>query len=349
MIVTLLATQLQAADWNKRQAADYLDARAKAWTEWPTAKVPGGACVSCHTNLTYLIARPALTQALKEPARAQYETGLIDGLRLRLHQEDTPRGMFLGYAKEPFAAQATGVNAIITALCLVREDAGKPQLSADALLALDRMWSLQLKEGDARGAWAWFALELDPWEMPDSAFYGASLAALAIGNTPASYRNQLEIKPRIAALTEYLARANQTQPLHNRLAQLWASSKLPEAMSPAAKKALINEVWQKQQPDGSWTIESLGAFPPHVNAPPSAGNRAYATAWAAWTLEQSGVPITTPALSRALDWLKANQNPTGGYWEGQSMNKVYPSDSMQIHFVSDAATAYAALALLAAK
>lgn len=339
----------EAADWNKRLAANYLDSRAKAWAEWKTAQVPGGTCVSCHSNITYLIARPALAQALGEKTRNPLETDLIEGIRTRLHQPEAPRGMFPGFAAEPAATQAVSVNAIIAALCLVREDAGKAQLSADSLLALDRLWNLQLKEGEGRGGWSWFSLALDPWEMPESTLYGASLAALAIGSTPATYRSQPEVRQRIAALSGYMERAAPTQPLHNRLAQLWASSKLPEAMPAAARKTLLEEVWKKQDADGSWTIESLGRFSRHEAALPSTGNRDYATAWTAWTLEQAGVPVTHPGLVRALNWLRARQNAEGGYWEGQSMNKVYPTDSMQTRFINDAATAYAALALLAAK
>src|SRR5947209_15415043 len=52
-----------AGDWDKRLAADYLDARQKAWLAWPTANKNGVPCVSCHTGVTYLLARPALRQA----------------------------------------------------------------------------------------------------------------------------------------------------------------------------------------------------------------------------------------------------------------------------------------------
>src|SRR6184192_3888876 len=48
-------------DWSPQLAADYLDSRQKEWFAWPAAKAPGGPCVSCHTGLTYLLARPVLT------------------------------------------------------------------------------------------------------------------------------------------------------------------------------------------------------------------------------------------------------------------------------------------------
>jgi hypothetical protein len=72
-------------------------------------------------------------------------------------------------------SQALGVEAIFAALFL---PAG-PR-------ALDRLWDFQLHDGKAKGAWPWLSLALDPWEMPESPFYGAALAAIAAANAPAS-------------------------------------------------------------------------------------------------------------------------------------------------------------------
>ena len=45
-------------------AAQYLDARQQAWFEWKPAIASGrGPCLSCHTGMTYLLARPALREA----------------------------------------------------------------------------------------------------------------------------------------------------------------------------------------------------------------------------------------------------------------------------------------------
>src|SRR5262249_12969177 len=73
-----------AAGWDARLAARYLDDRQKQWFEWPIAKAPGGPCVSCHTGLPYLLARPLLRRALGEPSRTEYERGLLEGLETRL-------------------------------------------------------------------------------------------------------------------------------------------------------------------------------------------------------------------------------------------------------------------------
>ena len=53
----------------------------------------------------------------------------------------------------------------------------------NAKLALDNMWSLQLKSGAAKGAWTWLNFHNEPWEADDSQFWGATIGALAAGNT----------------------------------------------------------------------------------------------------------------------------------------------------------------------
>ncbi len=131
------------------------------------------------------------------------------------------------FAKEPLHGQSLGVEAIHAALLLGEEP------------ALERMWSLQIKEGKEKGAWDWFHLDLDPWETPQSNFYGAALAALAVKN--ASEEHRARHREQIAMLVDYLKREQGAQPLHNRLMLLWA---MPEAL--ADQQALIDEVWKKQ-------------------------------------------------------------------------------------------------------
>src|SRR5262249_46268236 len=130
-----------------------------------------------------------------------------------------------------------------------------------------RLWSLQIEEGKAKGAWAWFDLNLDPWETPESAFHGAALAAIAVGSAPAEYREKRATAKHVAALTDYLQREQQAQPLHNRLTLLWAASKLPGALPEPARKPIVDEVLRRQQMDGGWALESLGAWKRRPDAP----------------------------------------------------------------------------------
>jgi squalene-hopene/tetraprenyl-beta-curcumene cyclase len=322
MINALLALSL-CADWNARLAADYLDGREKEWFAWKTAKTPGGPCVSCHTGLTYLLVRPALRKELGEAQPTEFETGLREALHARIPLDPVFSAAF---AKEPRHEQSLGVESIHAALLLGEE------------AALERMWGLQIKEGKEKGAWNWFHLDLDPWETPDSNFYGAALAAMAVRN--ASEEHRARHREQIAMLTDYLKRAQAGQPLHNRLMLLRA---MPEAL--ADKRALVEEVFKSQQPDGGWSIESLG---PWKRASRSSGSDAYATGFATYLLLNDH-NRHEKRLDGALNWLKSHQNREHGFWAATSMNKDYPADSMMAKFMQDAATGFAALALLEAE
>src|SRR5947207_2658929 len=107
--LALLSMPAFCGDWNPRLAADFLDARQKDWFAWKVAAVPGGPCISCHTNLTYLVARPALRRALGEKQPISYETDLIAAVRTRAAQ-DPAANMFQGFTKEPGATQAASVT-----------------------------------------------------------------------------------------------------------------------------------------------------------------------------------------------------------------------------------------------
>src|ERR1022692_2812911 len=159
--------------------------------------------------------------------------------------------------------------------------------------------------------------------MPNSLFYGAAVAALAAGNAPAEYRKQPKVQQRIAELNAYFARERESQPLHNRLMLLWASTKLPDALPEAARRSTIEEIWRKQEADGGWTIDSLGPWKEHPGAPVSKASNSYATGLIASVLEAVDVNPADPRLARALAWLESHQDRRGGYWEAGSMNKAY--------------------------
>jgi len=329
-VLILAVATVYAEDWNPRLAAQYLDARQKEWAAWPAAKAAGGTCISCHTGMTYLLARPALRRALGENQPTTFETAVLDGLRARLPKR-VPEG------KEPQASQKLGVEAILAALFLT---------GPDAETAFDRLWPLQVREGKSRGAWAWFEFNLDPWESPESEFFGASLAAMAVGNAPSGYRARPEIRERVKELTGFLQRGQEAQPLHNRLALLWASSRLPGLLTDAERRAVAGKALSKQEPDGGWSTESLGPWREHAQAAPDKGANSYATAFAAFTLQQGGVRRDDPAVRRALGWLRSHQDSQSGAWTAVSMNKRYEAGSMQSSFMQDAATAFAVMALL---
>src|SRR5262249_25263596 len=159
-------------------------------------------CVSCHTGMTYLLARPALRRVLSETRPTEHETALVETLRARLSKR-APIDLY-PKAKEPHLSEEAAVESIFAALFL-----------GDSA-ALDRMWSSQA----TTGGWAWNNFDLDPWETADSAYYGAALAALAVKSGPAAYRD----RPEARRLSGYLSREFASQPLHNRLMAIWAGA-----------------------------------------------------------------------------------------------------------------------------
>lgn len=319
---------VMTADWSPQAAAQYLDQRQKQWFEWKPALSANGPCVSCHTGMTYLLARPALRRVLKEDQPTTYERGLLDRLRSNVG------------AKPPGPLQ--DVESIFAAMFLARED-DRRAMSEDTQKAFEQLWSLQQNDGPAKGAWTWFSGMLDPWEHSGSSYFGASLAMIAVGLTPSDYQQRGDTRDRVAALTSYLG-APTARPLHDRLALLWASSLYAGALPESRRASLVAEVFAKQQADGGWTLESLGPWDVHPDAPPARGSDAYATSFTAFALGRAG--IRAPGLSRALAWLRSHQDPATGAWAAVSMNKRRPADSMAGLFMQDAATAFAAIALI---
>jgi squalene-hopene/tetraprenyl-beta-curcumene cyclase len=347
VLLTLAAAPAFCQNWNARQAEQYMDSRQKEWIGWPMAMHSGVACVSCHTGLTYLIARPALRQSLgEESGPTLYESVLVASMRATVIRTDA-NDLFAGL-KGPIVDQVYGAQVVLSSLVLAMDDAHHGKLSPEGEKALERMWSIQVKDGVDKGAWQWSDFDLDPWETKDSLYYGAALGALATGMAPADYQARPDIQENIAALKTYLRDGLKAQSMHNRLFLLWASSKLHGLLTDADKQAILDELWRKQEADGGWTMQSAGQWKKREAAAPAVGSNAYITALAAFTVQQAGVQPSQAGLSKALAWLKAHQDSTGA-WIADSMNHKHSSHGpMAEKFMSDAATGYATAALLAA-
>jgi len=345
LVLGLSPAVVFGGDWNPQSAAEYLDSRQKAWFAWKPAHGSGtfaGPCLSCHTGLPYMLARPALRRKLGETSVTPFESGLLDAVRKRLHI--TSPAEYAPGNRDTIAAQKLGVETILSTLVLAMNDQGKGALSPDTERAFERLWALQIKEGEAKGAWHWNSFKLEPWEEPDSTFYGAALAALAVGVAPDSYQDRPAIREARIALVTYLRSHQATQPLHNRLILAWASTRMRGLLAKSDRKSILDETIAKQEPDGGWTTASLGPWVEHPGAPKAEGSDAYVTGVATYVLRRCGVAGSHPGVQRALAWLRGRQSPEG-YWNAQSMNKSYPAGSMQLEFMRDAATGFAALAL----
>ena len=335
-------------DWNPKLAERYMDSRQQEWVTWPMALHSGVACVSCHTGLPYLLARPALRHALGEKTGPTlYEAVLVDSMRATVIRTDA-KDLFEGL-KGVIVDQVYGAQVVLSALVLAMDDAPRGRLSPEGEKAFERMWSIQLKTGPDKGAWQWSDFDLDPWETKDSVFYGAALGALATGLAPANYQSRAEIRENFAGLTAYLRQGQKAQLLHNRLFLLWASAKMRDLLPDDSKQLILQDLWSKQEADGGWTLESLGPWKKRDNVPPAVGSNSYATALAAFAAGQAGVKPSQPNLARALAWLRSHQDPQSGNWSADSMNHKRSSfGPIPDKFMTDAATGYATAALLAA-
>jgi squalene-hopene/tetraprenyl-beta-curcumene cyclase len=346
VLAGLTSLPVFGASWNPQLAADFLDAREKAWFVWPNAtQYSGGVCISCHTGIPYLLVRPGLRHALGETQRTSWEQGLIDGIRARVDITDPEQFTKKpGFSKNPRAARFISAESIFAALFLTLDNPTSPETER----AFQRMWSEQIQDGKDKGAWLWLVTFGDPSSDPQATFFGASLAALAVGSAPAEYRNRSDVHAHVAMLEAYLEGERGNQPLFNRLAEFWTSAKLPGILPDSGQRSVIAETLKKQEADGGWTMQSLGPWEEHPGAPPASGSSSYATGFVAYALQKGGVKPSDPALHRALDWLRAHQDREGGYWAAESMNKTYEAGSMPVQFARDTATAFAALALLEA-
>jgi squalene-hopene/tetraprenyl-beta-curcumene cyclase len=347
-----------AGSWDAKGAAGYLDQRAGWWIGWQrAARDHETFCVSCHTAVPYAISRATLRGALGEIEPSANEQRILDNVtkRVKLWKDVAPfysdkdRGVYK-------TVESRGTESVLNALILATNeadaaawhDAQGRELAVFSRAALKNMWDEQQTSGDKKGAWLWLRFNNEPWEADDSDYFGAALGAIAAGTAPGSYRELPEIQGNIKMLREYLNREYAAQTLENRIFLLWASAKLPGLVEAERQKALIAEIFSKQQEDGGWSLASLaGNWKRGDGTAQEIKSDGYATGLIAFALMQAGVARENAQLKRGLDWLIANQNAAGGYWAGYSLNKneehhIAPETAL---FMRDAATAYAVLAL----
>lgn len=336
-----------ASGWDPAAAAAYLDGRATWWTTWPTAARDRGTyCMSCHTTLPYALARPELRALLNEPAPSAAEDKILGNLLTRARNwhdvepwyPDQTRGI-------PKTSESRAIESVMNALVLSRRDALAGTLSADAKTAFGVMWALQMKTGAETGAWTWLNFGMDPWESPNSPYFGASMAALAIGSAPGGYVASPEIAERLTALRAYFQRQHGTVSVMNQLHGLWAASRVPDLITDEQRRATLDRAFALQQPDGGWSTVALGGYQRIDGSDSDTRTDGYATAVATLGLQAAGVPATDARLARGLDYLRQTQDRASGRWTAVSPNKQRDQASDTGKFMSDAATAYAVLSL----
>src|SRR5689334_23752095 len=161
------------------------------------------------------------------------------------------------------------------------------------------MWPLQFRSGELKGAWAWLNFKLEPWESTGSAFFGATLAAIAVGDAPEGYAADSAIRDCVDALRGFLQRNADTTHLFNRAMALWASGELSGALTSAQRQSIVDALVTAQRQDGGWAMASLGPWTRRDATPLDSTSDGYATAVAVIAL-QRGLPRDDARLRRGM-------------------------------------------------
>jgi squalene-hopene/tetraprenyl-beta-curcumene cyclase len=344
-------------NWDPTRAAAYLDSRELWWQGWaPAQKDHGTICISCHTVVPYAMARPTLRPAVAEAEMATPEKVLMDSVEKRVGSWSQMAPFYSDQYGRDKAAQSRATEAVMNTVILASYDERQGYLRPITRRAFDEAWALQERVGENAGGWKWQDFNLAPWESGESGYQGAALLAGKVQNAPDGYAAEADVAPYFERLREYLKREYSSQPLMNQLYVLWASARSPEMITVVQRRLLLTALRSLQQPDGGWALSSLDLenrpqdgrwrwirkrLKIAVKSPDSDG---CATGLVVLVLEESGTGRQDPMLMHGLQWLERHQDSDGS-WRAESLNVKRNPQTDVGRFMTDAATAYAVMAL----
>ena len=174
---------------------------------------------------------------------------------------------------------------------------------------------------------------------------GASLAAIAVGSAPGYYlpAKDAALEARLTLLRNYLKDHYQSQNLHTRLWAMWASLGLDGILTPEQCKE-IRAILAKQRADGGWNLASLGEYKRDDGSAQELDSDGYATGLVLHVLQIGGATKDDQSVAKGLNWLRGHQE-SSWKWRALSVNKKRNPNSFAGRFMTDAATAFAVLAL----
>ncbi len=359
------ANRSDGSAWNREAAAAYLDQRMDIWFEKGEKLQTGAArttCVSCHTVIPYALARPALRRAMHVNELTPQEARLVDETSRRVQASD--RNSSCTRRDE---GQSNGTEAVLYALILASADAGAAFVSRATrhVARLTRMWQTQRDDG----AWDWLDVGLEPFESIDSAYQGAAFAALAVGLAPTLSTGPERARSRQAARrtcgtimpvrTSTTASGACWRPHRCRaVAAVRRSRRLSVSCSAGRAKMAAG----RSNGLGGWRWNRTAApfqSPGQRDQELAAQSDGYATGLIVYTLRQAGVPA-----EHAIDQERpamAQSSPAADSRRRSGMARLArPLSQLRSRarrcqrrsrgsrlFMSDAATAFATLGLLA--
>ena len=368
-LVKAQEVQKEGPGWDRGAAAQYLDDRIDLWFERATELRTGEAktsCISCHTVVPYLLARPALRKTMRSAGQTPQESRLLKEMAHRVGTY--PNHESLSDSKH--GGGKHGTEAVLNALVLAQRDAEqrKQDLSETTRKAFRQLWDTQA----ADGAWDWMDFGEEPDESADARYHGTAMAAIAVGTAPGlAGTGDADIEGYVGKMRAYLNGKYAEQNLYNRAWMLLASTRLTGLLNRDLREVLIAELRSTQNGDGGWSLYKLGPWrwskaslpfapPGQPDALLLEKSDGYATGLIAYALCEAGLPANEPTLQRAAEWLKGNQKEVQidqhvwKCWQTHSLNHDRENGGARggvwkRMFMSDTATAFAVLALSSLK
>ncbi len=310
----ITADEPLATEFSALQAARYLDRSALNWQK--TKK-----CATCHTNLFYMIARPALHTV--QPDSGEVRSFYEDYRKVRWQK------------KGP--TQSQGFWPIVIATGLTFNDIQTNQkLSPVARDVLDIMWTVQREDG----GWRWPDCDYAPLEIDDH--YGVTVAALTVSVAPDDYAQTPQAQAGLEKLRMYF-RNNPPKSLHHRAMLAWCSVRLDGIMTDTERQATLAELLSLQLADGGWSTAGLltdwkGRTRSDGQPLDTKTSDGYGTGLVIVIARELGVSADDPRLQRGIAWLFANQRESGKWFTRSPVNEAR-------NLISNVGSAYAILAL----
>lgn len=310
------ADEPMAAEFSAKKAAQHLDRSALNWVK--TKK-----CATCHTNLFYMIARPAL------------RTILPDSGEVRSFYEDYRKVRW--QKKGP--TEAAGFWPIVVGTGLTFHDAQTTGKHSDvAREVLDMMWTVQRKDG----GWNWPHCDYAPMEIDDH--FGVTIAALTVGIAPGGYAKTPQSRAGLEKLRAYF-KNNPPKSLHHRAMLAWCSVRIDAIATEQERKNTLAELLALQLDDGGWSTSGFltdwkglarnDGKP--LNTKTSDG---YGTGLVMVIARELGVPADDARLQRGIRWIRTHQRESGKWF---TQSPVHDAGNL----ISNAGSAYVILALQA--